>query len=118
MDERPEPAVEAGTEPETESPQPDLQDPTPDPQQPDPEIEAVRDLIARAYPDTVPELISGTTASEMLASVPAAQDAYRRIAEQTRQSAPPSPAGPISRSAAVDVEALPPHVKIREGLRG
>lgn len=118
MDEHPEPAIEPTAEAEHESPEPSPQNPSPGPHQPDPEIDALRDLIARAYPDTVPELISGTTASEMLASVPAAQEAFRRIAEQARQSAPPGPAGPVSRSAAVDIESLPPHVKIREGLRG
>ena len=90
-----------------------------EPETPD-EAGLVRDLILRAYPDVVPELIGGETVAEMLAAVPAAQEAYRRVVEtagESRTVAPePVPAGAGSRSAPRNVDALPPVAKIRAGL--
>jgi hypothetical protein len=85
----------------------------------------LRDLIGRAYPDIVPELVHGETLAELLGSIPAARTAYARIVEAARAGAenPVShfghvavPAGAAVRSAGVSVEGLSAMAKIRAGL--
>jgi hypothetical protein len=85
----------------------------------DPEdVAAVRELIQRAYPDTVAELLTGATVGELMAAVPAAQAAYRRVAAQLRVAPPEQvPAGGGVRGPGLDPETLSPALKIREGLR-
>ncbi len=79
---------------------------------------SLRDLVMRAYPDVVPELVSGATVEEMLASVPAAQEAYSRIVEVSKSVQPESvPAVGGARNFPMDVAAMSPALKIREGLR-
>lgn len=78
----------------------------------------LRELVMRAYPDVVPELLSGETVEEMLASLPAAQEAYGRIVAETRVAHPePVPAGGGGRAFPMDVASMSPGLKIREGLR-
>jgi hypothetical protein len=77
---------------------------------------ALRELVVRAYPDVVPELLQGATVEEMLASVPVAQAAYARVAEQTRPQPVPS-GGAAARAFPIDIGAMSPALKIREGLR-
>jgi hypothetical protein len=78
------------------------------------EAAALRDLVLRAHPDVVPELVAGSTLGELMASVEPARAAYRRVAETV--SAPPRvPAGDTPRLA-VDIELLPAVEKIRRGL--
>ena len=87
------------------------------------ELAAVRELALRAHPDAVPELVTGASVGELMASLEPARAAYRRIAETVGQGAPPPvvapavPAGDAPRLA-VDVEALPAAEKIRRGLAG
>lgn len=95
-------------------------DVTPDPREtvPDAELESVRELIVRAYPDIVPELLAGESVGDLIASVPAARAAYARVAESVRAQPPaPIPAGG-GRRPPHDPDSLPPEVKIRIGLRG
>ena len=85
-------------------------------------LAAVRELALRAYPDAVPELVTGASVAEVMASVEPARAAYRRIAEAVGQAGPAAtppvvPAGDAPRLA-VDVEALPAAEKIRRGLAG
>jgi hypothetical protein len=81
------------------------------------DLDAVRQLVLRAHPDVVPELIAGDTVEALLASVEPARAAWQRLAE--RIGAPPAtlpvPAGghPV---AAVDPERLSAGEKIRRGL--
>lgn len=84
-----------------------------------PEPSPLRDLVVKAYPDVVPELLHGESVEEMLASVPVAQAAYQRIVQETRPAAPePVPSGGgASRAFPMDVGAMSPALKIREGLR-
>jgi hypothetical protein len=97
------------------------------------DLAAVREVVLRAYPDAVPELVGGGSVAEVLASVEAARAAYRRIAEAVGGAAgaaaeaagaasgpsaahvPSVPAGAVSRPAA-DPERLPAAEKIRRGL--
>lgn len=78
----------------------------------------LRDLVVKAYPDVVPELLSGETVAEMLASVPAAQAAYSRVVDASKVAQPEAvPAIGGARHFPMDVAAMSPALKIREGLR-
>jgi hypothetical protein len=87
------------------------------------ELAAVREVVLRAYPDVVPELVSGGSVAEVLASVEGARAAYRRVATTVTEEGrgpvqiPVVPAG-ASRPAAIDPERLPTAEKIRRGLAG
>ena len=87
------------------------------------ELAAVREVVLRAYPDAVPELVSGASVAEVLASVEGARAAYRRVVEAASGAGEPTPAvpsvpaGAVTRSA-VDPERLPAAEKIRRGLAG
>jgi len=84
------------------------------------ELALARELVLRAHPATVPELVSGSSLAELLASVPAAEAAYARIAATAREATQPGvatvPAGGVVRSASINVDGLSPLAKIRTGL--
>lgn len=78
----------------------------------------VRDLILRAHPDVVPELVTGATFDELLASVEPARAAYARVAARSRAATPaPIPAGQPGRQSALNLDELSASAKIAEGLR-
>jgi hypothetical protein len=92
------------------------------------DLAAVRELVLRAHPDVVPELIGGQSVAAVLASVEPAQAAYARLAEQVtanRAGEPPAPVAPAapnvpaggSPPVPVDPERLPAAEKIRRGIR-
>ena len=82
-----------------------------------PDLTAVRELVLRAHPDVVPELIGGDSIDAVLASVEPAQAAYRRLAEAIGQSSPaPSVPAGGQRPVPVDPDRLPASEKIRRGL--
>jgi hypothetical protein len=58
------------------------------------QVASVRDLIARAYQDIVPELLTGDTLEALLASVPAARESYQRL--EARFSQQPAQAEQVS----------------------
>ena len=78
------------------------------------DIAQVRDLICRTHPDTVPELITGDTIADLIASIEPARQAYSRVAE----SLPNPVTVPAGGNTPVLVEAdtLPISEKIRRGL--
>lgn len=82
------------------------------------DLEAIRELVLRAHPDVVPELVAGETIADLIASVEPARAAYARLADALGQTPPvaaPVPAGggaPI----AIDPDRLPAAEKIRRGL--
>jgi hypothetical protein len=85
------------------------------------DLAAVRELVLKAHPDVVPELIAGNSVAELTASVEPAKAAYQRIAEAMasplggRTIAPPVvPAG--GSAPAIDPEKLPAAEKIRRGI--
>jgi hypothetical protein len=81
------------------------------------DLDAVRELVLRAHPDVVPELIAGDSIAALLASVEPARAAWERLAE--RIGAPPTtPAVPAGgeRPVAIDPERLSASEKIRRGL--
>ena len=87
------------------------------------ELDAVRQVVLAAYPDSVSELIQGETVPELLASIEADRAAYARVAESVATIAEPSaasvpvvPAG--GGSAVIDPGALPAAEKVRRGIAG
>ncbi len=82
------------------------------------ELAAVREVVLRAHPDAVPELIGGATIAQVLASVEPARAAFSRISERLKPATatlPPAvPAG--AGSAAVDPGTLPTSELIRRGV--
>jgi hypothetical protein len=42
----------------------------------------VRELVLKAHPDVVPDLVRGSSVDELIASVEPARSAYQRIADQ------------------------------------
>lgn len=96
------------------------------------ELSKVRELILSAFPDLVPELVSGQTVDDLISSVDVARDAFKAVAERIGSSestgagvtvaatgtAPRVPAGGgAARQFVVNIEELSPSAKIAEGLR-
>ena len=50
------------------------------------DLSKVRELVLKAHPDVVPDLIAGGSVDELIASVEPARTAYQRIAEQVRSA--------------------------------
>ena len=89
----------------------------------DTELDAVRQVVLAAYPDSVPELIQGDSVPALLASIESARAAYARVAETVTvamepvaAAAPVVPAG--GGSAVTDPGALPAAEKVRRGIAG
>ena len=87
------------------------------------ELAAVREVVLRAHPDVVPELVRGATIAEVLASIEPARAAYARIAVQIGPAPPASPSPPAPAIPAggagpvpIDPDRLPAPEKIRRGL--
>lgn len=85
------------------------------------QVERVREVVLKAHPDAVPELVRGETVEELLGSVEEARAAFARIAERVGQAVPVAqpPAVPAGAgTAAVDPAGLPAHELIRRGVAG
>lgn len=82
------------------------------------ELAGVRELVLRAHADAVPELVTGATVAELLASVEPARAAYARIAERLAPAEPAAPSVPAGGAGPVpvDPDRLPAPEKIRRGL--
>jgi hypothetical protein len=93
------------------------------------DLSTVRDLILRAHPDAVPELITGGTIAELTASIEPARAAYQRVVEAALRPdgergeggkdgegpAPPTvPAG--GAPMVVDLDRLPTAELLRRGV--
>ena len=50
------------------------------------ELGKVRELVLKAHPDVVPDLVRGSSVDELIASVEPARSAYQRIADQVRKT--------------------------------
>ena len=57
-------------------------------QQPLADLGKVRELVLKAHPDVVPDLVAGSSVDELIASVEPARTAYQRIADQVRRADP------------------------------
>lgn len=96
------------------------------------DLSLVRELVLRAHPDVVPELIGGDSVAAIVASISPAQAAYSDLAAKIREagattSAPGSggsdtggvprvPAGSII-PAPLDPDRMPASEKLRRGVR-
>src|SRR5579875_336091 len=98
-------------------------------------LDKIRELILLAHEDVVPEMVTGETFEELLASVEPARGAFQQVVERIVRSgsgtklagpdaaitpkAGPIPAGQPGRAATHDAQAanLNPSAKIAEGLR-
>src|SRR5215203_2553221 len=67
-------------------------------QHPVADLSKVRELVLKAHPDVVPDLIAGGSVDELIASVEPARTAYQRIAEQVRSAE----SSVVSRQSAVN----------------
>jgi hypothetical protein len=84
-----------------------------------PHIDTVRDLVLRAYPNVVPELVRGDTLDDLLASIEPASTAFTSLAARLHQpivDAPePVPAG-ASLPVPIDIDRIPTAEKLRRGI--
>jgi hypothetical protein len=95
------------------------------------DLAKVRELVLKAHPDVVPDLVQGSSVDELIASVEPARSAYQRVAdavragatesgvrgtEETTEAASPPvvPAGGATNI--VDPSSIPPTGKIARGL--
>ena len=86
-------------------------------QQPLADLGKVRELVLKAHPDVVPDLVAGSSVDELLASVELARSAYQRIADQVRSvesgiesrdsEVRPDPRPAISDPTAIQPPAVP-----------
>lgn len=88
-------------------------------------LERVRDLVLRAHPEVVPELVGGATLAALLGSIEPAHQAYADLAARLTPggpapaaipAVPPVPAGG-SGPAPLDLDRIPAAEKLRRGLR-
>lgn len=81
------------------------------------DLAAIRELVLRAHPDVVPELIGGSTVDDLMASIEPAQAAYQRLAASLKHtSSPPTVPAGGQRPIPVDPDRLSASEKIRRGL--
>jgi hypothetical protein len=82
-------------------------------------IDVVRDLVLRAYPDVVPELVRGETLDDLLSSIEPASTAYISLAARFDKPAVHSPE-PVPAGATppvpIDIDRLPTAEKLRRGI--
>lgn len=99
--------------PNTPPPAPVATAPRIDPQ----ELAKVRDVIVKANPNAVPELIAGSTVDELMGSVENAVTAYQRIAEAVAPAATPdAPNVPPGGTVAVPLAEIPTMELIKRGI--
>lgn len=77
----------------------------------------VREVVLRAHPDAVPELIAGATIGELLASVVPARAAYARVRETVAGGSAVPPAVPAGAAVSgLDLGSVPSMELIRRGV--
>ena len=89
------------------------------------EVAMIRELVFKAHPDVVRELLVGETLTDILASIEPARAVYQRIAEQVegalereRAASTPSGGGAVTRPAPdPDRSPLTTTQRLRLGLR-
>ncbi len=83
----------------------------------DAQLEAVREVVLRAHPNVVPELVTGTSIGDLLASIEPAEAAYAAIAARMASELPPVqvPAGAVG-PGVVDPGSLSASEQLRRGL--
>lgn len=82
---------------------------------PEDDLAQVRQLILASHPDTVPELVTGSTIADLIASITPAQAAYSRVVESMPATTVTVPAGGNT-PVLIEADTLPTSEKIRRGL--
>lgn len=89
------------------------------------DLSLVRELVLKAHPDVVPELIGGDSVASIVANISPAQAAYADLAARIQASSAPNsvsgsaprvPAGSTA-PAPIDPDRIPTAEKIRRGVR-
>ncbi len=110
------PLVAAGDEPDLDAasgPVPAGDDPA--------VLQSVRDLVLQAHREVVPELVAGTSLTELLASIEPARQAYANLADRIQADRAPVadavPTQPVpaggSGPAPLDLDRMPASEKLR-----
>jgi hypothetical protein len=90
------------------------QQPVANSQPPTADLGKVRDLVLKAHPDVVPDLVCGESVDELIASVEPARTAYQRIADQVRgggeTTVTAEPGSTVNASGETTVVVQPPVV--------
>src|SRR5215207_5874857 len=77
------------------------------------ELGKVRELVLKAHPDVVPDLVRGSSVDELIASVEPARSAFQRIADQVRggeTTVTAQPGATVNAEGATTVVVQPPVV--------
>jgi hypothetical protein len=97
--------------------------PAPPPSAPAADLQKVHDLVLKAHPDVVPDLVKGDSIDALIASAAPARAAYQRIVDtlHTANANPPAPAQPPTVPAGgaapiLDPDTLSPTTKIARAL--
>src|SRR4051812_13684867 len=72
------------------------------------DLTRIRELVLKAHPDVVPDLIRGDSLDDLMSSIEPARTAYQRIADQLRTAAPT--ATPATTSPETTPATRLPHV--------
>lgn len=81
-------------------------------------LDALRALVLRAYPEALPELVSGETLEELLASAERAVALRERLLAEAQRAVPPVSAGAPRGLAEPEVGRLSPFEKIARAIAG
>lgn len=76
-------------------------------------VAQVRAFILETHQEIVPELVTGSTIADLMASIASAQAAYSRVADAARPVSVPAGG---NAPHLLDIESLPTSEKIRRGL--
>ncbi len=85
------------------------------------DLASVRDLVLKAHPDVVPELVRGASITELLASIEPAHLAYEHLATRIQDGLPPTVALPVVPAGGtgpvpLDLDQIPTSEKLRRGI--
>ena len=81
-------------------------------------LDALRALVLRAYPEALPELVSGDTLEALLASAERARELRARLLAEAQAAAPPVAAGAPRGAGDPETGRLSPLAKIAWALAG
>ena len=79
-------------------------------------LDALRQLVLRAYPEALPELVAGETLDELLASAERAVALRARLLAEAQRATPPVSAGAPRRLGEPEAGRLSPFEKIARAL--
>ena len=81
-------------------------------------LEALLALVLRAYPEALPDLVTGDSWEALVTSATRAVELRQRIAAELRAADPPVAAGAPRRASEVELGRLSPFEKIARAIAG